>query len=82
VAIRFDLATTVAQIEMLRQPVVVRGQPADPRPSLLPTPIRRPHGQFKLPGDATPTFASTAQLDYELEVAAYIGTIQSAITLS
>lgn len=38
------------------------------------TPIRRPRGQFKLPGDATPTFAPTAQLDYELEVAAYIGT--------
>jgi len=38
------------------------------------TPIRRPHGQFKLPGDATPTFAPTAQLDYELEVAATIGT--------
>ena len=38
------------------------------------TPIRRPHGQFKLSGDATPTFAPTAQLDYELEVAAYIGT--------
>lgn len=38
------------------------------------TDIRRPHGQFKLPGDATPTFAPTTQLDYELEVAAYIGT--------
>ena len=38
------------------------------------TTIRRPHGQFKLPGDATPTFAPSAQLDYELEVAAYIGT--------
>jgi fumarylacetoacetase len=38
------------------------------------TEIRRPHGQFKLPGADTPTFAPTAQLDYELEVAAIIGT--------
>ena len=38
------------------------------------TPIRRPHGQLKSPEDPTPTFAPTAQLDYELEVAAYIGT--------
>lgn len=38
------------------------------------TEIRRPHGQFKLPGDDTPTFAPTTQLDYELEVAAIIGT--------
>jgi fumarylacetoacetase len=38
------------------------------------TPIRRPHGQIKSPNDPTPTFAPTAQLDYELEVAAYIGT--------
>ena len=38
------------------------------------TPIRRPHGQIK-PSDApTPAFLPTAQLDYELEVAAYIGT--------
>lgn len=37
------------------------------------TPIRRPHGQIK-PSDApTPAFLPTAQLDYELEVAAYIG---------
>ena len=38
------------------------------------TPIRRPHGQFKSAANDTPTFAPTAQLDYELEVAAYIGT--------
>jgi fumarylacetoacetase len=37
------------------------------------TPIRRPHGQIKLT-DPTPVFQPTAQLDYELEVAAYIGT--------
>lgn len=38
------------------------------------TEIRRPHGQLKLPGTAAPTFAPTMQLDYELEVAATIGT--------
>ena len=38
------------------------------------TEILRPRGQFKRPNDPTPTFAPTAQLDYELEVAAYIGT--------
>ena len=38
------------------------------------TEILRPRGQFKHPNDATPTFAPTTQLDYELEVAAYIGT--------
>src|SRR5271163_3460167 len=35
--------------------------------------IRRPHGQIKSPLEAVPVFAPTAQLDYELEVAAYIG---------
>jgi fumarylacetoacetase len=38
------------------------------------TNITRPRGQFKLSADTTPTFAPTTQLDYELEVAAYIGT--------
>jgi fumarylacetoacetase len=38
------------------------------------TSIRRPHGQIK-PSDApTPAFLPTAQLDYELEVAACVGT--------
>ncbi len=37
------------------------------------TPIRRPHGQMKPPHSAEPIFAASAQLDYELEVAAYIG---------
>jgi fumarylacetoacetase len=37
-------------------------------------PIRRPCGQLKLPTEPTPVFRPTAQLDYELEVAAYIGT--------
>jgi fumarylacetoacetase len=38
------------------------------------TAITRPRGQFKLSTHATPTFAPTTQLDYELEVAAVIGT--------
>ena len=38
------------------------------------TRIRRPNGQFRSASNDTPTFAPTAQLDYELEVAAYIGT--------
>lgn len=38
------------------------------------TPIRRPHGQIKFPTESAPVFQPTAQLDYELEVAAYIGT--------
>jgi len=37
------------------------------------TPIRRPHGQIKLPTEPTPVYQPTAQLDYELEVAAYVG---------
>jgi fumarylacetoacetase len=34
--------------------------------------IRRPHGQIKSPDDPTPAFKPTAQLDYEIEIAAYI----------
>jgi fumarylacetoacetase len=37
------------------------------------TAVRRPRGQTKSPAEFVPTFAPTAQLDYELEVAAYIG---------
>jgi len=36
--------------------------------------IPRPHGQIRLTGHETPAFGPTKQLDYELEVAAYIGT--------
>jgi fumarylacetoacetase len=36
--------------------------------------IRRPHGQIRLTGQESPAFGPTKQLDYELEVAAYIGT--------
>ncbi len=38
------------------------------------TPIRRPRGQIKFPDAPTPVFQPTNQLDYELEVAAFIGT--------
>jgi fumarylacetoacetase len=38
------------------------------------TPIRRPCGQFKFRVDDTPVFERSGQLDYELEVAAYVGT--------
>ena len=40
------------------------------------TPIRRPNGQFKLPGTpegAAPDFGPCRRLDYELELAAYVG---------
>lgn len=37
------------------------------------TPIRRPHGQLKLPDAAAPTFAPSRSLDYELEIGAFVG---------
>jgi fumarylacetoacetase len=36
------------------------------------TPVRRPHGQSKSAEAATPTFGPSRQLDYELELAAWI----------
>jgi fumarylacetoacetase len=38
------------------------------------TNIRRPNGQTKPPAETAPGFGPTSQLDYELEVAAFIGT--------
>jgi fumarylacetoacetase len=38
------------------------------------TEVRRPSGQHKRPNSDIPTFGPSTQLDYELEVAAYIGT--------
>jgi fumarylacetoacetase len=38
------------------------------------TEIRRPSGQTKPPEASAPSFGPSSQLDYELEVAAYIGT--------
>ena len=37
------------------------------------TPIRRPRGQIRFPDRSSPVFEPTGQLDYELEVAAYVG---------
>lgn len=37
------------------------------------TPVRRPHGQILLPGQETPVFSASRQLDFELEVAFVIG---------
>lgn len=37
------------------------------------SPILRPHGQVKTQADGEPIFRACTQLDYELEVAAYIG---------
>ncbi len=37
------------------------------------TPVRRPLGQLKLPDQPAPVFCPTRSLDYELELAAYIG---------
>jgi fumarylacetoacetase len=38
------------------------------------TRVRRPHGQVKVPSEATPRFGPTAQLDFELELGFVIGT--------
>lgn len=38
------------------------------------TAVHRPNGQYKSTGSGAPVFQPTRQLDYELEVAAYIGT--------
>jgi fumarylacetoacetase len=37
------------------------------------TPIRRPYGQIKLPGEAAPRFGPSGELDFELEVGYFIG---------
>jgi fumarylacetoacetase len=37
------------------------------------TPVRRPHGQVKPADSAAPVFTACQDLDYELELAAYIG---------
>lgn len=38
-----------------------------------PTPVRRPHGQAKSSDAAAPTFGPSRLLDYEVELAAYVG---------
>jgi len=37
------------------------------------TPVRRPHGQFKPTEAAVPSFQPTRQLDYEIELGAFVG---------
>ncbi len=37
------------------------------------TPVRRPHGQLKGPGDEPPVFAPSRALDYEMEVGCFVG---------
>ena len=37
------------------------------------SPVRRPNGQRKLPNEDVPQFGPSGQLDYELELGAYIG---------
>lgn len=37
------------------------------------TPVRRPRGQYRPPGNSCPVFAPTAALDFELEVGAFVG---------
>ena len=37
------------------------------------TPVRRPHGQSTPPGSPAPSFGPSQQLDYELELAAFVG---------
>ncbi len=37
------------------------------------TPVRRPHGQCKAGSESAPVFQPSTRLDYELEVAAYVG---------
>jgi fumarylacetoacetase len=37
------------------------------------TPVRRPRGQIKGPGDEPPVFAPSRALDYEMEVGCYVG---------
>jgi fumarylacetoacetase len=37
------------------------------------TPIRRPYGQIKLPGEPAPRFGPSGELDFELEVGYFIG---------
>ncbi|MEO6276458.1 fumarylacetoacetase [Roseateles sp.] len=36
-------------------------------------PVGRPHGQTRLPGNSAPSFGPTQRLDYEFELAAWIG---------
>lgn len=52
-------------------PIGYHGRASSIRPS--GEPVRRPRGQTKPPGAEAPTFAASSRLDYELEVAVWIG---------
>ncbi|MGH7038355.1 MAG: fumarylacetoacetase [Stellaceae bacterium] len=52
-------------------PVAYHSRASSVRPSGVA--IRRPHGQRKAPADAAPSFGPAQKLDYELELAVWIG---------
>ena len=52
-------------------PVGYHGRASSVRPSGVP--VRRPNGQRKAPQDANPTFGRCERLDYELELAVWVG---------
>jgi fumarylacetoacetase len=52
-------------------PVAYHSRASSVRPSGIA--IRRPHGQRKAPDEAAPTFGPCQKLDYELELAVWIG---------
>ena len=52
-------------------PVAYHSRASSVRPSGVP--IRRPHGQRKLPEEAVPAYGPCRKLDYELELAVWIG---------
>ena len=52
-------------------PIGYHGRASSVRPSGQP--VRRPNGQRRPPGDATPSFGPTRNLDYELELGVWIG---------
>jgi fumarylacetoacetase len=53
-------------------PIGYHGRSSSIRPSGVP--VVRPHGQSRGPGMEEPRFGPTARLDYELEMAVWIGT--------
>jgi fumarylacetoacetase len=52
-------------------PVAYHSRASSVRPAGMP--IRRPHGQRKAPDEAAPSFGPSQKLDYELELALWIG---------
>ncbi|HEV2336706.1 MAG TPA: fumarylacetoacetase [Stellaceae bacterium] len=52
-------------------PVAYHSRASSVRESNVP--VRRPHGQRKLPDEAAPSFGPCRKLDYELELAVWVG---------